>query len=469
MGIFDRASDSRSKDSSALQRALRLPRARTLRLANGLLVGFVSLAALTAYEGCSSSSPPAAGDSGVPSNNNDSGAPNDATTTPGPDSAVLDSSLPTDATPTADRFVEDAGADTGSGPTVDCTNDDGGGDLPNDLQCTGLYSDWASKTIAPGNVPYTPGYVLWSDNANKARYLYLPPGTKIDTTDMDNWVFPVGTKVWKEFSLGPQRIETRLFTKVAPTPAAGPGPSSWAWTTYRWSSDGVTSATKLDTGETNVNGTSYEVPSHGQCMQCHGGRPDMLLGIEAITLGASTAVGASLATLISQNAFTTNPPPSLEIPNDVTTHARSAFGWLHINCGAACHNSNSTALASGTGLFMKTSAAQLIAGGGQRRRLPQLTPYMTAVNVVPNMQPFASEGYFRINPGHPETSLVPTLDGARNNPNIPQMPPIISHIVDTKDVTTLTEWITTMPIPDAGPVDAGPVDAGATDAADGGG
>jgi hypothetical protein len=447
MGTHDRASTSRQRSASrSYSRS---------RLTDGALLGILSVCALAGYEqGCSSSTPTApSNDAGLPPpSSNDSGGPD--ATLPEHDAALPDAAV--DATPPADQSTPDAPiAQDAPSANVDCTSDDGGGGLENDLQCTGLYSDWASKTVASGIAPYTPGYVLWSDNANKARYLYLPPGTKIDTTDMDNWVFPVGTKVWKEFSLGPLRIETRLFVKVA----AGTGQNSWVWTTYRWTADGESGATRLDTGEVGVNGTSYEIPAHGQCLQCHGGRTDMMLGLEAITLGTTAASGLSLATLTSQNAFTTNPPASIEIPEDSSGHARASLGWLHINCGAACHNSNPNALASGTGLFLKTSATQIIAGAGTTT-VPQLAPYTTAVNVVPNMQPFASEGFFRINPGHPETSLVPTLDSARNNPNIPQMPPIISHIVDTKDVTALTTWIQTMPIPDAG---AGPVDAGATD------
>ncbi len=48
-------------------------------------------------------------------------------------------------------------------------------------------------------------------------------------------------------------------------------------------------------------------------------------------------------------------------------------------------------------------------------------------------------------------SLIPTPDSARNNPNIPQMPLIVSHIADTTDVTALEAWISALPNPsDAG-------------------
>ena len=53
-----------------------------------------------------------------------------------------------------------------------------------------------------------PTEALWSDGAVKRRFIYLPPGTTIDTTNMDEWVFPVGTKFWKEFSVDGRKLRT---------------------------------------------------------------------------------------------------------------------------------------------------------------------------------------------------------------------------------------------------------------------
>jgi hypothetical protein len=411
-----------------------LSRTRVLRAMTTLSLGLLSL---SAYEGCSSSSPPGgAPDSGAQA---DSGAP-DVTVVPDASDDAGDDDV-TDASDEADAPApHDA-------DTFDCGQDDAGDGLPNHLRCTGLYADWDAKTVDTSVRQYTPGYVLWSDGALKTRFIYLPPGSKIDTSDMDDWVFPVGTKVWKEFRFGTQRIETRLFTKTA-----NAAPNAWIWTTYRWSADEKT-ATRLDTGEQNINGT-YEVPSRNQCKQCHGGRKDMLLGFDAISLGASGAAGITLATLAAQGWLTTAPPASLVIPEDSTGNARAALGWLHANCGEACHNPNGGALAHGTGLFLKISAAQIIAGGGATR-VEDLAAYVTSVNVIPTMQPFSQQGYFRIRPGDVSKSLIPTLDGARNNPNIPQMPPIVSHMVVTNGLNLVTTWITSMPMPDGGIVDAG--------------
>src|SRR5437016_2932757 len=59
------------------------------------------------------------------------------------------------------------------------------------LSKAGLYSDPASKTLASDLVYFAPTHVLWSDGAHKRRWIRLPPGTRIDTSDMDHWVPPV--------------------------------------------------------------------------------------------------------------------------------------------------------------------------------------------------------------------------------------------------------------------------------------
>src|SRR6185312_8178357 len=117
----------------------------------------------------------------------------------------------------------DAGPDGGLPPGCNT----GSQGEPTELRCTGLYADWATKTVAADVRPYDPGLHLWSDGAGKTRWIYLPPGTKIDSSNMDQWTFPAGTKVWKEFALGGTRIETRLIWK---RPSG-----SWYFTTYRWS------------------------------------------------------------------------------------------------------------------------------------------------------------------------------------------------------------------------------------------
>jgi hypothetical protein len=427
---------------------------------DALVRAFASVLILTSMAACSSES---AGPPGGP--------PDDAATMPdtssadvttppdaggGRDSTAMDSAAeaaPSDATaPDAvgdvtdhDAHAGDANEPDGTWPSdasTDGPQGDGAivcptdGGIPNDLACTGLYSDWATKTIATGVQAYTPSYLLWSDGALKQRWVSFPalPQGTIDTSNMDDWVFPVGTKVWKQFALGTQIIETRLLWKTA---------SQWNALDYRWSSDGR-SATRLVDGETNVNGTTYEIPPENQCVSCHGGRLDMLLGVDLIGLGAPGGAGLRLADLVTQGRLTQAPPATtITIPEDTTTIAAPALGYLHVNCGVTCHNSNPSAWAAFTGLRMKLLAGQLYPADGGTGRVNQLDTYLTAVGVNATVDFPNGMTYMRIDPGNAALSLIPlnALARAPNQGAFDPMPPIISHQADTAGMANVQAWI----------------------------
>src|SRR6185436_3249480 len=98
---------------------------------------------------------------------------------------------------------------------------------------TGLYDDFASLQVVDGAVPFEPTYKLWSDDATKRRWILLPAGTQIDTSDMDHWIFPIGTKFFKEFSLGGVALETRLVERY------GTGPEDYWMGAFVWNDDGT--------------------------------------------------------------------------------------------------------------------------------------------------------------------------------------------------------------------------------------
>lgn len=86
--------------------------------------------------------------------------------------------------------------------------------LPPHLRDTGLYAAGSSARVRDGILPFSPQYPLWSDGTKKQRWVYLPPGTTVDASNPDEWEFPVGTRLWKEFSLE-RRIETRMIERLA--------------------------------------------------------------------------------------------------------------------------------------------------------------------------------------------------------------------------------------------------------------
>jgi hypothetical protein len=117
--------------------------------------------------------------------------------------------------------------------------------LPARLSETGLFAPGATE-LAPGVRPYTPSFALWSDGAEKRRWIALPEGARIDTSDMDAWRFPVGTKVWKEFVRDGIRVETRLLEKVDASDAG------WAGIAYAWAADRSDAAERDGDGDGDV-------------------------------------------------------------------------------------------------------------------------------------------------------------------------------------------------------------------------
>jgi hypothetical protein len=316
------------------------------------------------------------------------------------------------------------GEPPGDAPSPSCEQD--ASDAPVQLACTGLYSDWPSRTIAPNVRAYAPAFPLWSDGAEKARYIALPPGTQIDTSNMDQWQFPVGTKLWKQFSLNGQLVETRYLWKR--------GVGDWARTTYAWSLDGTT-ATELTTGLRGWNGTSYEIPPQTACQACHAGRTDDVLGFEAVSLAGSGATGLTLDELVREGLLTQPPAAPIVVPGNATESA--ALAWLHANCGTTCHNR--TSWDCNTTLFMRLDVATLSS-------VQSTDAWTTAVG-----QPLANyvppSPMLRITPGDPSRSAVSYRASVRDSDpsQSNQMPPMDTHVVPDAGVAVINAWIASMP------------------------
>src|SRR6185503_5783599 len=96
-------------------------------------------------------------------------------------------------------------------------------DPPALLSQTGVFSDLATLTPAAGVIPFGVSPPLWSDAAEKRRWMIVPsdgtadsPQERIDVSSDDTWKFPVGTVLVKHFELqqptgSPHRLETRFL------------------------------------------------------------------------------------------------------------------------------------------------------------------------------------------------------------------------------------------------------------------
>ena len=304
---------------------------------------------------------------------------------------------------------------------------------PDDVFCIGLYANGDATRYQPTAVPYTPGTVFWSDGAEKQRYLELPVATTIDTTDMDAWTFPVGTKAFKEFRFDGKLVETRMLWKQAET--------NWVTATYIW--DETQTSAPLNTSTKAVLLPSgYEIPTAKNCGKCHHGGSDKLLGVEAIALALPSAKGQTLERLVAKGLLS-NPPSQTKIslPEDETGMAAPALAFLHSNCGMACHSTRG--LGEETQLVLRLRADEFWSADGTAappESVAATDPYKAAVDVDPSTASVAQAfpGAKRIVPGQHDQSLLWLLSHRRDQY---QMPPLVSHVIDEPDSQALADWI----------------------------
>jgi hypothetical protein len=302
--------------------------------------------------------------------------------------------------------------------------------LPSDLRCTGLYGDFAARTVACGLVEYTPAYELWSDGAVKRRWVSLPAGTRVDTTEPDGFIYPVGTQFWKEFQVlvngRLQRAETRLFRKL---------PAGWVFTTYVWTDD-ERAAKRADDGVADWAGSGHTVPTRDHCLECHAGRADRILGWDPLLLGEG-ARGFRLADLAEEDAGVSS---AATIPGDASE--RDALGYLHVNCGVSCHNTTLEARARDTAVYLQLltgRASTVLATPAVASTINKLSTGHAPVHELPEP---AAGPYYDLLPGSPERSLLLARMQVRNH--AAQMPPIASNRVDERGVALVSAWIEQM-------------------------
>jgi hypothetical protein len=304
--------------------------------------------------------------------------------------------------------------------------------LPEDFACTGLYTDVADKDFAPGVHGFEPAVPLWSDGSGKGRWIYLPEGTQIDASDPKAWVFPLGTKLWKEFKADGRRVETRIFEKTRE--------DRWSRATYEWNDD-ETAAMRSDgrdRPDVEINGAVYHVPTGSECDQCHKGRKERILGFEMISLAQSGATGMTMERLIDEDLISPVPErEELEIGDDGTGLAKKALGWMHINCGVSCHNDNQVSEAYSSGLRLKLDPAQLDGRSSANFEILRTTVGVPAKTLRWNNAQ-------RIVAGSPEDSLLYQLASVRRPGKNNQMPPIASRVVPREEVEVLADWIRAM-------------------------
>ncbi len=128
----------------------------------------------------------------------------------------------------------------------------GGRTIPTQLSADGLRDAANPTQPASGLIPYAPNAPFFSDNAVKTRWLALPDGQRITIDANNDFDFPNGSVLVKNFALGGQLVETRLFMRH--------NDGNWAGYTYEWNAQ-QTDATRVVGGKTvQVGSQTWEIP-----------------------------------------------------------------------------------------------------------------------------------------------------------------------------------------------------------------
>lgn len=291
--------------------------------------------------------------------------------------------------------------------------------LPERVHDTGLY---AGDRLRPGLVAFTPQHPLWSDGAAKRRWLYLPPGTAVDASQPDGWRFPVGTRLWKEFSHGGRPVETRYAERLRD--------GSWRFAAYVWNAEGTAASLVPQRGipalpVAAAPGGRYAIPSRGDCLACHGSAPVPVLGFAALQLSDELPSLAARGVLQGLPASWRRDPPRIA---GATPLERAALGTLHGNC-AHCHNTgeNRVPLA----LTLAQRAADPPASRDEVLR--------SIADAVARYQPVEGGDARIAVPGQPDASLLVQRMASRD-PRL-QMPPLGTQQIDAEGLALVRRWI----------------------------
>lgn len=322
--------------------------------------------------------------------------------------------------------------------------------LPARLGATGLYAPGTPgapgvagrpSAVATGVAPFTPQYPLWTDGADKRRWIALPPGHAIDGSDPDAWQFPPGTRLWKEFAYGGRPVETRLIERLAD--------GSWRFAAYVWDADGrdatLAPAEGVLVAAPAAPGGRHAVPSRDDCLACHGSAAVPVLGVGTLQLSPAgdaddavapggrrrSASEMDLRALVRRGWLRGLPPALLDEPVRLAARSpveRAALGVLLGNC-AHCHN------ASGHRVPLRLDLAPSAADpqAALARTLRSL------VGAVSRWQATADGRALIVAPGDAGASVLVQRMASRE-PRV-QMPPLGTAAPDHAALALLTRWI----------------------------
>lgn len=300
-----------------------------------------------------------------------------------------------------------------------------------------------------GVVAYDLNTPLFSDYAEKRRFIYVPAGKSAKYDDEKAFDFPVGTVITKTFAFpkdlrAPGKdlnvVETRLLMRRA---------DGWVGLPYIWNAE-QTEAELVKPGKdvamslTATDGTqqsfTYHVPNSNECKKCHQDLDGMApIGPKARSMNRDHAYGGKTVNQLDHLAalgMLSGAPASADAPKlavwndpDTGTLEQRARAYLDVNC-SHCHSPRGPARTSG--LFLSSLVTNPSEYGVCK-------PPVAAAQGTGGFQ-------YSIVPGNPDTSImVFRLSSTEAGKMMPELGRALVH---NEGVNLVREWIASMPATD---------------------
>jgi uncharacterized repeat protein (TIGR03806 family) len=294
--------------------------------------------------------------------------------------------------------------------------------FPATLSAYGFFADAQAQAPAARVTPYRLNTPLFSDGAEKLRFIYLPAGTQAKADGENLLELPVGAALIKTFAFqdhGKRRlIETRVLLHRA---------SGWVALPYLWNAEQTEAKLALAGARVPVTTPAgetieYRVPNKNQCKECHGVNGAVIpIGPKARNLSHDWLTSFAAAGMLDAVPQVAQPVPLWEDRARVPAEA-AARGYLEANC-AHCHQPGATASNSGLDLRWEQGSPQAL---GIMKR-----PVAAGRG--------AGDLLFDVVPGKPEESILvhrmATTEGGV------AMPELGKATVDKDGLATVTRWI----------------------------
>jgi len=299
--------------------------------------------------------------------------------------------------------------------------------LPRTLGDFGFFRDPSARAPSESLIPYELNTPLYSDGADKLRFIYLPEGEVMNADGEGLLQFPVGTAIIKTFAFGEGDDQRYIETRVLLNRADG-----WLALPYRWN-DEQTEAKLAVAGAripiTTPSGEeiSYRIPNKNQCKTCHSKDGELIpIGPKARNLSRDWLENQTASGNIAVLPTIYDTLPHWDQRDEVAGQADGtemlARAYLDVNC-AHCHQPGG--MASNSGLDL---------------RWEQDDPHAVGIRKPPVAAGRGSGGHkVSIAPGNPDQSIM-IYRMSSNDPGI-AMPELGKSTIDEDGLAVIRDWV----------------------------